>query len=346
MSVSLTPIITTAGLQAVLSASNDGLQAKISHVALGDLGWSPTNSATRLKREKNRVPVSNGTRIQPTQIHVTAVENGNVEYWVREVGFVLDDGTLFAIWSHPTQALAWKAAGVDLLLAFDMLLSALPADSVTIDGTGGVNLAPATQTKEGLVRLATSQEAIAGSLNSAVVMSPADSRAHGDARYSRLNHRHPWSEIDGKPATYPSSSHSHSWNSITSKPSTFPASSHNHDDRYPLKSGDYPSLRARATTKADVGLSNVPNYSATSSVGDSSNTKFATAGAVKRAYDRANSRSLGWGSVQITGYLNNFDAVINYTVPNQHVMVGLYSYHTNNTEDRRWRVRYRSISLS
>jgi len=327
MSVSLTPIITTAGLQAVLSATNDGLQAKISHVALGDIGWSPTNSALSLKREKNRVAVSNGTRIQPTQIHVTAVENGSTEYWVREVGFILDDGTLFAIWSHLTQALAWKAAGVDLLLAFDMLLSALPADSVTIDGTGGVNLAPATQGQEGLVRLATSQEAIAGALNSAVAMSPADSRAHGDARYSRLSHRHPWSEIDGKPTVYP-------------------PVNHNHDDRYPFKSGDYSSLRARATTKADVGLSNVPNYSATSSIGDSSNSKFATAGAVKRAYDRANSRSLGWGSVQITGYLNNFDAVINYTVPNQHVMVGLYSYHTNNTEDRRWRVRYRSLNLS
>ncbi|MCG7878345.1 MAG: phage tail protein [Candidatus Thiodiazotropha endolucinida] len=228
MSVSLAPVITTAGLQAVLNATDDGVQARITHVALGDLGWSPTNSATNLRREQNRIVIADGTRIQPTQLHITAVENGSKEYWVREVGFILDDGTLFAIWSHPTQALAWKAADVDLLLAFDMMLSALPADSVTIDGTGGVNLAPATQTKEGLVRLATSQEAIAGSLNSAVVMSPADSRAHGDARYSRLNHRHPWSEIDGKPATYPASSHSHSWSSITSKPNTFPASSHNH----------------------------------------------------------------------------------------------------------------------
>lgn len=236
MSVSLTPIITTAGLQAVLSASNDGLQAKISHVALGDLGWSPTNSATRLKREKNRVPVSNGTRIQPTQIHVTAVENGNVEYWVREVGFVLDDGTLFAIWSHPTQALAWKAAGVDLLLAFDMLLSALPADSVTIDGTGGVNLAPATQSKEGLVRLATNQEAIAGSINSAVAMSPADSRVHGDARYARISHRHDWDNLDEVPSEFPPEDHEHDWDEITGKPRTYEPSSHDHDTRYIRKS--------------------------------------------------------------------------------------------------------------
>jgi hypothetical protein len=36
MSISLTPIITTAGLQAVLSATNDGLQAKISDVAFSN----------------------------------------------------------------------------------------------------------------------------------------------------------------------------------------------------------------------------------------------------------------------------------------------------------------------
>lgn len=251
MSVSLTPVITTAGLQAVLNASNDGLQAKITQVALGDNGWTPTNAATSLRRERNRVPISNGARIQPTQIHITAVENGSTEYWVREIGFVLDDGTLLAVWSHPTQALAWKAANVDLLLAFDMLLSALPVDSVVVDGTGGVNLAPATNIKEGVVRLATIGEARSGLLSSAVVMTPAGSRAHGDSRYARASHRHPWTEIDGKPlsfppsshrhtwsqvdgkpSSYPPSSHRHTWSQIDSKPSTYPPSTHNHDTRY------------------------------------------------------------------------------------------------------------------
>ncbi|HHF3246982.1 TPA: hypothetical protein ACPJ2P_004110 [Vibrio alginolyticus] len=39
-------------------------------------------------------------------------------------------------------------------------------------------------------------------------------------------------------------------------------------------------------TKAQVGLGNVPNYPATSSVTDASNSKLATAGAVKQAYDK------------------------------------------------------------
>lgn len=40
-------------------------------------------------------------------------------------------------------------------------------------------------------------------------------------------------------------------------------------------------------TKAQIGLSNVPDYAFTSSVSDASNTKFAAAGAVKKAYDLA-----------------------------------------------------------
>ena len=40
-------------------------------------------------------------------------------------------------------------------------------------------------------------------------------------------------------------------------------------------------------SKADVGLSNVNNWTATSSTSDSSNSKYTTAGAVKQAYDKA-----------------------------------------------------------
>lgn len=52
-------------------------------------------------------------------------------------------------------------------------------------------------------------------------------------------------------------------------------------------------------TKADVSLGNVPNYTITGSVGDSSDSKFSTAGAVKKAYDLANSKIT---KVQADGY--------------------------------------------
>ena len=52
-------------------------------------------------------------------------------------------------------------------------------------------------------------------------------------------------------------------------------------------SGTYASLRAQATTKSDVGLSNVANYGVSTSVSNSSTTTYATASAVKLAYDKA-----------------------------------------------------------
>ncbi len=209
MSTLLTPVITQDGLQAVFNATNDGLQARITHIALGDAGWVPDATVSALRSERRRIPVGQGERLTPTQIHITAVEDGNqIEYWVREVGFILDDGTLLAVWSNPDQALAFKAANVDLLLAFDMVMTALPADSVVVDGTGGVNLAPATASKQGVVRFATPEEARAGTATD-LAMTPAGSRTHGDARYARTSHRHNWNQIDAKPSVYPPASHNH-----------------------------------------------------------------------------------------------------------------------------------------
>ncbi|AQT28062.1 minor tail protein [Vibrio phage pVa-21] len=61
---------------------------------------------------------------------------------------------------------------------------------------------------------------------------------------------------------------------------------------------------------------------------------------------KTNKPAISWGGVQITGYVNGFDQVVDWTCPDGSVMVGAYSYHTNHTEDRRWRFRYRSIGIS
>lgn len=53
-----------------------------------------------------------------------------------------------------------------------------------------------------------------------------------------------------------------------------------------------------------------------------------------------------WGAVKTTEYLNSYDKVLDYEVPAGHVMVGIYSVHDNKNEDRRWKIRYRKISLS
>ncbi|MGL5676851.1 MAG: hypothetical protein ACRDDX_10590 [Cellulosilyticaceae bacterium] len=99
-----------------------------------------------------------------------------------------------------------------------------------------------------------------------------------------------------------------SWAGISGKPTTFPPSTHGHTvattaaDGF-MSKGDKVKLDGVAvganayvhpgsgtnphgTTKTDVGLGNVPNYQITAAVNDTSDSKFATAGAVKLAYDK------------------------------------------------------------
>lgn len=146
MSTPLQPVVLESGLAAIWQATNDGVNAKITHVALGDAGYVPLQSQTGMVNERARFAVADGTRVSPTHIHLTTVADGNVEFWVREIGFVLSDGTVFAVWSHPTIAIAYKAVGVDLLLAYDLELSAVPAGSVTVESTGaGLSLSMAAE---------------------------------------------------------------------------------------------------------------------------------------------------------------------------------------------------------
>lgn len=153
----LTPVITNAGLAAIVSSQNDGVNAKITHVALGSSGREPTKAERSLVNERLRVPIAGGSRVSDTQIHLTALaEHPTLNFWVYEIGFFLEDGTMLAVWSD-TNPLAYKSAGVDLLLAFDLVLSALPAASVTVEeGDSALSLAA---TAEQLTQMAAAQMA-------------------------------------------------------------------------------------------------------------------------------------------------------------------------------------------
>jgi len=135
VSNALIPVITTRGLAAVFNAQNTGLAAEITHIALGDNGRTPSKNEVGLVSEKMRIPIADGARIDDHQIHLTGLADGDKEFWVREIGFILSDGTMLAVWSD-TNPLAYKSAEVPLLLAFDLVLAALPANSVNIIGTG------------------------------------------------------------------------------------------------------------------------------------------------------------------------------------------------------------------
>ncbi|MBA1194875.1 phage tail protein [Pseudomonas entomophila] len=141
MTTPLQPVITSAGLAAIWRADNKGIAAEITHIGLGTTGYTPNKTQTALRTRKGLYPISDGEKLSSTLLHLTAIADDDLEYWVREVGFYLSDGTLLAVWSDPATALAYKSPTAQLLLAYDLSLSALPADSVVINSTGaGLNL--------------------------------------------------------------------------------------------------------------------------------------------------------------------------------------------------------------
>lgn len=141
MSTALKPLITKAGLAAIWNATSTGVQAEIAYIGLGSQGYTPTVDQKALRAQVVKYPISGGEKLSSSLIHLTAMADDDKAFWVREVGIYLADGTLFAVWSSPDTPLTYKAADTELLMAYDLSLEALPADSVTIVSTAtGLNL--------------------------------------------------------------------------------------------------------------------------------------------------------------------------------------------------------------
>ena len=148
--ISLDPILTNAGLTALQNSDATGIAAKITHIALGDVGATPIPSVQALQNERLRVACFSGGITGNRQITLTAnVAAGTPEFFVKEIGFFLEDGTLFAFWSHPKQALgyrsqttpwffkfilSWDVAGtVDVIFDTTAVLSCIAQDTAVLD---------------------------------------------------------------------------------------------------------------------------------------------------------------------------------------------------------------------
>tara|TARA_R110001583_G_scaffold193866_5_gene363500 strand:+ start:57612 stop:59708 length:2097 start_codon:yes stop_codon:yes gene_type:complete len=145
--LSLSPVLTSSGLAAVAAAHGQGLQAKITHIALGDGGYTIRDASdaplaaaqarTVMQSEQVRVGVYAGAIPGPQQIVVEArIDAGKPNFWVKEVGFFLEDGTLFAIWSSDTLNLGFRGDQVPWVFRFALSWTQLPDDAVTVEFSG------------------------------------------------------------------------------------------------------------------------------------------------------------------------------------------------------------------
>lgn len=141
--LAIVPVITNAGLAALIRAQGDGLQGALSHMAIGrgipnGSGWKgyvPDRTMTALRQEDARVPLFSGTPIEGGfRVLARFPETpAGVDMQVREVGFFLATGQPLAIWSEIADApltVRTPRAGVDL--AFELRLAQVPLSALTI----------------------------------------------------------------------------------------------------------------------------------------------------------------------------------------------------------------------
>lgn len=59
---------------------------------------------------------------------------------------------------------------------------------------------------------------------------------------ANAGHKHQWTEIEGKPSTFPPAQHKHGWADVTGKPDVFPPAQHTHGwGEVTGKPADYPA---------------------------------------------------------------------------------------------------------
>ncbi|AJO76891.1 hypothetical protein [Pseudomonas sp. MRSN 12121] len=123
---------TSAGLDEVLAAKNQGLKGEITHIGAGTGRYNPDGSETALRNERQRVAIVDYEDLGSRQLRMAALFDGPDEYEIGEFGFYLASGTLLAVYSVAGKLLTYKAGAARVLQKFTLDISPLPADSVTV----------------------------------------------------------------------------------------------------------------------------------------------------------------------------------------------------------------------
>jgi len=130
--------LTRAGLRAVFNATNNGLQLDLTHIALGyagNAGYVPTGTETALRNEFARVAIGGGEYLGDYEILVEGLFEVTAQAWVHEVGVFAGD-TLVAVWSEVNAPLAYKTAGIPLVIGMTLAIGEVPPNALNIVAGG------------------------------------------------------------------------------------------------------------------------------------------------------------------------------------------------------------------
>jgi microcystin-dependent protein len=161
-------ILTTAGKNAIVNANNTGTNPiTITKIGIGSASWTPTAAATSLNTEIKKITAIGGGAVANDTIHVTANDSSTDAYTVREIGLFTADNILVAVYSQAS-AIITKGAATVALIATDLVITGVPAGSVTVGDTT-FDYPQATETVKGVAEIATDAEVTAGTDNERIV---------------------------------------------------------------------------------------------------------------------------------------------------------------------------------
>jgi hypothetical protein len=140
MSVSdrIIPVITDIGKQAVFEADNAQLKVNIKYIAIGTGRYTPTADRALLEDEKLRVEIlSSQVDKENYQFTLNTIfDDKTEEFYINEIGFFLEDGTLFAVWSSPDKTLAYKSIWSKPIFSYTLKVVDVNLDAINIIDQG------------------------------------------------------------------------------------------------------------------------------------------------------------------------------------------------------------------
>jgi len=160
-------IITDAGRAAIAQVGGAIGPVTLTKIAIGSGGYTPTATRTALQTEIKRLDPSGSSVPVPGTIHLTAQDDSADSYSVKEIGLYTNNNVLFAVYSQ-TGVILTKGSTASALFALDFVMTNVPAGTVVV-GDAGFSYAQANETRLGVLAIATTAEAQAGTIDTKII---------------------------------------------------------------------------------------------------------------------------------------------------------------------------------
>ncbi|MEZ9604253.1 tail fiber protein [Vibrio sp. 10N.261.55.A10] len=152
-------LITDAGIAASIRAGELGISYKIAEISIGTEGYAPTADQTDLRNEVQRKAITRGEVTALGRLHFETVWDGSEAFEGKELGYWLDDGTLFAVDSRDGEVITYKRKDTVVIEACEINLAASTIDNISVELLEAYS---ATEDRSGIAKIARDTDIDAG----------------------------------------------------------------------------------------------------------------------------------------------------------------------------------------